>query len=54
MKAQAARAIGTVATKLETNIQAETQARLEGILGTQNIQYAFLIHKLLMLEDSLY
>jgi len=33
---------------------AETQARLEGILGTQNIQYAFLIHKLLMLEDSLY
>ena len=28
VKVQAARAIGTVATKLDTNIQAETQARL--------------------------
>ena len=32
VKAQAARAIGTVATKLETNIQAETQARLVSLL----------------------
>ena len=32
----------------------ETQAKLENILGNSNIQYAFLIHKLLMLEDSLY
>ena len=34
--------------------QTETQGKLEGLLGKSNIQYAFLIHKLLMLEDSLY
>ena len=34
--------------------QMETQAKLENILGSNGIQYAFLIHKLLMLEDSLY
>ena len=32
VKVQAARAIGTVATKLDTNIQAETQARLVNLL----------------------
>ena len=32
VKVQAARAIGTVATKLDTNIQAETQARLVSVL----------------------
>ena len=32
VKVQAARAIGTVATKLDTNIQAETQARLVSLL----------------------
>lgn len=34
--------------------EVETQAKLETILGNSNIQYAFLIHKLLMLEESLY
>ncbi|UPR04179.1 protein kinase [Chloropicon primus] len=38
----------------EGDPEVETQAKLENILGTNNIQYAFLIHKLLMLEDSLY
>ena len=32
VKAQAAHAIGTMATKLDTNIQAETQARLVSLL----------------------
>ena len=38
----------------DDNPEMETQAKLENILGNNNIQYAFLIHKLLMLEDSLY